>query len=870
MTLSLLVNPVDTTNLVIEICETESYFVGSSQYTSTGQYTDILTSSLNCDSIVNLDLVVLEFARDTLTVEVCEGYPYLGNVYSSDTELTDVYPDSGINGCDSILTTYVQIVNCIDSIDVAICDSDSLLIENAWVHDAGIYNDTLTAVNGNDSIMVITLSILPLYSDSFSYEICQGDSILINGTYWNSPGWVQDTLTSVSGCDSVVFKELFINPIYEFTYDVEICEGETFYVEGADQTEAGLYTDIYSTVDGCDSTININLIVHPTYLFTDLVEICQGEFYFFAGANQSVAGTYYETYISQHGCDSIRAVALTVNEVYLTPVSETICSGDSILIAGEYQFTTGVYYETLTSVSGCDSILQIDLAVIESYTSYSSVSICEGDSHFTNGNFYTETGIYLDTLIGPTGCEAYLETTLTVLSSSLDTIPVVICDGEQWFAGGGLQNTSGYYTDIYNTFQGCDSVIVTELIVAPVTSQTVQQTICQGETYFAGGAQQFAAGTYYDTYPSFRGCDSTIVTELTVLPSYGINEYVEICEGDSVLINNQYQSATGVYPTPYTTIDGCDSILFTNLTVNTTYEIYDEITICGGDSLFVGGAYQSSEGIYTDNFQTISGCDSVIVTTIYIDPLVELEIADEVICYGEEIQLEVLGSEEVIWTPSVGLSCTDCPNPIASPALTTTYAVSAQSCLGTVTTTNVTVTVNQPPTLQVDQSMEILLNDSTMLHAITNDPNNLITWMDNDGNVLCEDCEQFMVQPTITTSYLITAEDPYGCTTSDQVEVTVNDACAHSNVQVPNIISPNGDGFNDYFQIQYEGVQDLSLLRIYNRWGELVYETRTIDVFWDGTFRGQQLNPGVYVYYLEGHCLNSEEFHMTGNVTIIK
>ena len=61
------------------------------------------------------------------------------------------------------------------------------------------------------------------------------------------------------------------------------------------------------------------------------------------------------------------------------------------------------------------------------------------------------------------------------------------------------------------------------------------------------------------------------------------------------------------------------------------------------------------------------------------------------------------------------------------------------------------------------------------------------------------------------------------------------------------------------FEIRYEGVSDVSLLRIYNRWGELIFETSDIGSDkWDGTFRGKPLNPGVYVYYLEGTCLNDQ------------
>ena len=91
-----------------------------------------------------------------------------------------------------------------------------------------------------------------------------------------------------------------------------------------------------------------------------------------------------------------------------------------------------------------------------------------------------------------------------------------------------------------------------------------------------------------------------------------------------------------------------------------------------------------------------------------------------------------------------------------------------------------------------------------------------------------------------------------------------------TNSEIPNIISPNGDGNNDLLEIKYEGIADINVFRIYNRWGELIFETNNPDTKWDGTFNGKPLNPGVYVYYLEGRCLSDEPFTIIGNVTVLK
>ena len=84
------------------------------------------------------------------------------------------------------------------------------------------------------------------------------------------------------------------------------------------------------------------------------------------------------------------------------------------------------------------------------------------------------------------------------------------------------------------------------------------------------------------------------------------------------------------------------------------------------------------------------------------------------------------------------------------------------------------------------------------------------------------------------------------------------------------MISPNGDGYNDELTIRFEGVAQVTLIRVFNRWGELIFESTDPSQAWDGSFRGQPVNPGVYTYYIQGLCLDLKNFIYTGNVTVLK
>ena len=144
-------------------------------------------------------------------------------------------------------------------------------------------------------------------------------------------------------------------------------------------------------------------------------------------------------------------------------------------------------------------------------------------------------------------------------------------------------------------------------------------TICQGDSSLIFGTYQSTSGTYYDSLQTVNGCDSILATTLAVTPTYFSNNYDTICQGDSILIGGAYQSVAGTYYDSLQTINGCDSILATTLAVTPTYFSNNYDTICQGDSILIGGTYQNTTGTYYDSLQTVNGCDSIIEIILSVD-----------------------------------------------------------------------------------------------------------------------------------------------------------------------------------------------------------------------------------------------------------
>jgi gliding motility-associated-like protein len=115
--------------------------------------------------------------------------------------------------------------------------------------------------------------------------------------------------------------------------------------------------------------------------------------------------------------------------------------------------------------------------------------------------------------------------------------------------------------------------------------------------------------------------------------------------------------------------------------------------------------------------------------------------------------------------------------------------------------------------------------------------------------------------------YEVTMIDDRGCIATDTVTVIVNQD--DKVIYVPNAFSPNGDGINDIFYTYARGVKTIDF-RVFNRWGEKMFQSYSLDHGWDGYYKGQLMNPAVYVYYVEVTYLDGDIRSQKGSVTLIR
>lgn len=249
---------------------------------------------------------------------------------------------------------------------------------------------------------------------------------------------------------------------------------------------------------------------------------------------------------------------------------------------------------------------------------------------------------------------------------------------------------------------------------------------------------------------------------------------------------------------------------------------------------------------------------------------------DAAICPGEAVPLSAEVETNVpgvswIWTPASSLSDPTSLTPVAFVNGDAAYTITA-TCGTLEEAATIFIDVLPPPVVEASTDTALMiLGTSVQLQALGfGGTGELEYWWDQRADLSCTDCPNPMATPLNSGWYVVNVVDEAGCTSLDSVFLRVYTDCLGSDFQIGKAFTPNGDGNNDLFEFRSETIQNLELFRVWNRWGEMVFETSEGGQFWDGTQRGQPLNPGVFAYTIQGVCINGENFLRTGDITLIR
>ena len=428
---------------------------------------------------------------------------------------------------------------------------------------------TVTVTNpqgGCSSSAQVTVSIegsnMTAMASADQYELCEGESTTLHaqpsgGTGNYTYSWTPAlTLNNASSQNPVATP-----PVGTTTYTCTVSD------------------------DFTSQNVSVTIVVHPVEEVDVYQTICENDTYTFFGQDLQTPGVYDQTIPTQYGCDSIIHLHLSNWDIYETPVTEHFCQGDSYSFFNQTLQNAGIYYHTLESVHGCDSVIRLNLIQDPSYEVELWESTCEGGPGY-------------------------------------------------YYQGDYLQPSNYPYTYLFETVLGCDSIVQLHVAEAEYNSKTYNVSLCATEyTWASNGITYYDTGTYYDTLSFPNSCDSTIVLNLELRPSYDIEVHETSCDSyrwlnDAYNVDMTFTEST-VYTQHYTNQHGCDSEATLFLTINN----HDEYEFTLGDDENCDSYFWDPQGheiIYTDHndleynmsgtyhrtYKNIHDCDSLVTMNV--------------------------------------------------------------------------------------------------------------------------------------------------------------------------------------------------------------------------------------------------------------
>ncbi len=331
----------------------------------------------------------------------------------------------------------------------------------------------------------------------------------------------------------------------------------------------------------------------------------------------------------------------------------------------------------------------------------------------------------------------------------------------------------------------------------PLPKDTIFANICSGSGYaLPDGSIVTSSGIYTTHLQSSDFCDSLVITNLTVNSTKRDTINKNICLGQTYL----GYSSTGQYIDTFATVLHCDSIRVLNLTVSQRIFTNINYSICQGDNYYG----HVSTGVYVDTFISSFGCDSVRTVNLLVKPVKD-SIINKTICEpGSFLGYSTSGTYRDTFISSTGCDSTR--------------------------TINLTVVKNVKPDLGADRT--ICKEESLVLF-----PGVFSSYLWQDGSTN----DRYVVNSSGRYSVVVTN---VCATQSDDIVITKTDC----NLYFPNAFTPNKDSRNDLFKIANSPSFKEYKLSVYNRWGIKVFETNDINEGWDGTYKGKDQDAGAFIW----------------------
>jgi len=852
-----------------------------------------------CFSTATIDIEVVQAINNYEERMLCAGSSLnlLNQTIDQAGEYTATY--TAANGCDSTQTyLVVQAEENMVYESKTICEGDVLLQFGQNYTSSGTYQAQFTAANGCDSTHVLELTVLQGANVTEQYSVCAGESMSIFGEDVNESTTVSKTFTAANGCDSIHTVSLFVKETYQDVQQLVLCAGEvTEIFNGLEISKSGYYQRDFVSSNGCDSIAAYEVEVLESIETYNHITMCDDEALALFGSTNAFPGDYSETFSSQSGCDSIHHTSYTFNFRSTNEEFVTICGTDNYVIAGEKITASGTYQNTYASANGCDSTHTINVTVIEPTYSFDEYYLCAGASIEVFGKMVNNQGIFSETFTNQNGCDSFHTVTVFIKEQQVTEELILLCEGETITVFDKVVSSEELITKTFSGSNGCDSTHSVQVTILNKIETQNTKEVCQTTCLDLYGADICSDKVLLQTYTSSTGCDSIHTTFLNITDPQSISKEYMLCEGDSLAALGTFIKAAGTYSDNFIGRNGCDSTHTVIVTVTEPISTLIEtkptcgqlsngqvsLSIIGGFAPYtvnwggdnMGGINSMTDlaaGEYDLEISDFLGCQFQQKITIeeIATPKIEMEVLD-ISCFGENDGSVALFADAPVTFQIAGQVYKEDGFVDLGPA---EYEVVIKDNSGCEYKETFTIVEPDPIKVELPESIEINLGETVDLEPVVT-ANNLVNYEWAAAPTLnCLDCKSPTASPLKNTKYTLTIYDDNSCESQAEVWVKID---VNKGIYVPNVFSPNDDGRNDKFTILgAEGpVEEVENFKVFDRWGTLLYEANNFQpnderYGWNGQFRGQAMDNGVYLYFAVVKFIDGTETKVQGDITLSK
>jgi len=747
-------------------------------------------------------------------------------------QVTDIY---GCYNEDSLDIVVNDVPTADAGVDAVICEGESVQIGGAPTGTPGI-----------STPIIVSYSWAPATGLSSSVDPNPFATPSVTTTY-------TVTVTDANGCtgEDVVTVTVNDNPVVDAGADQGMCDGSSVTLGGTPTASGGTppYTYSWAPAGGLSSTT----VSNPT-------------------ASPAGTTTYTVTVTDANGCSGTDMVTVNVspNPIAFAGNDQVICAGDAVTIGGAptgssgtppYTYswapatglssttdpnptasptTTTTYTVTVTDAGGCTSTDMVTVTVnpVPVATAGADVAICDGDAVTIGG--------------APTGAAGTPPYTYSWAPTSGLSAPNVANPTASPAA-------TTHYTVTVTDANGCQSTdeIVVTVNPNPVADAGSDQRVCDGNSVTIGGAPTGSGGTPPFTY--------------TWTPATGLSSA-------SVANPDASPTASTTYTVTVTDANGCTSSDVVNVVVvaGPTVSAGPDISICIGESAVIGGSPSAAGGApayaynwlpmtnldnpvapnptanptstttYTLIVTDANGCTAQDEMTLTVNPLpvVSFSGLNPEYCVDDPMSQLVGNPPGGVFSGTGVFGTAYVPNFAGPGNHTVTYTYTDSN--GCTNSTSASTIVWALPVVDAGADVTIYLGHTTQFNGSSSPAAATWDWQPNDGSLDDNTIPDPVAQPLQTTTYTLTVTDIHGCVNSDDVVVTID---PNTPLDAPNTFTPNGDGTNDTWVIPIIDFFPRNTVKIYNRWGQLVYQTTDYAnaTAWDGG----NLPAGTYFYVIK-------------------